>query len=628
MELYLRVLKYVRPYWRPVAIGFFFTFTFVIFNSISVWVSADFVRTLFDAEQTRITETVDDSPPSQSQGGHGREEWLADQVGQVRFYDKLKTRINSFLIRDSQKDTLKIVCLIIFLSFLLKNLSAYLHRVFFYYAQLKIVIQLRNELQAVMLRLPLSFYHKKHTGNLTSIVFNDVNSIQTVLNSSFVKLFLAPMQIIFYLIVLFLISWKLTLATLLILPISGFIIIKIGQSMRRKSRRVLEQISQVVMAFQESVSAIRIVKAFTAENKEIEKFRQTNEGYFKKAFRAKRLDYLTSPLNETIGVLIFSILLWFGGMMVYRGDGIGAEDFMRFLIFLFMLFQPMKELSGLNNILQSGMAAAERIFSYLNLPTEVYSKPNAKMLDSFKKDIVFDHVSFSYDPHTPVLKNINLVINMGEMVAFVGHSGVGKSTLVDLIPRFYDIVEGELRIDGVNVRDYDLASLRDKIGIVTQETILFNDTVRKNIGYGEDFYSDEDIITAAKNANAWEFIKKMEHGLDTIVGERGVTISGGQRQRLSIARAILKNTPILILDEATSALDTQSEKLVQTAIEKLMQNRTVLAIAHRLSTILHADKIVVMDNGQIVDIGKHQELLQRSEVYQKLYNMQFQNDEE
>ncbi len=626
MNLYARVLKYVRPYWKPVAIGFFFTLTFVLFNSISVWVSADFVRELFISERSMTPKAADMAQPPNTEKAQTREDWVAKQIEKQRVYEKMKSSIQSILVRDNQKDTLKVVCVVIFLSFLFKNLSMYLHRVFFYYAQLKIVIKLRNELQAVMLRMPLSFFHNKHTGNLTSIVFNDVNSIQNVLDSSFVKIFLAPMQIIIYLVVLFLISWKLTLATLLILPVSGFIIIKIGQSMRRKSRRVLEQISQVVTAFQESISAIRIVKAFTAEKKEIEKFRQINSEYFKKAFRAKRLDYLTSPLNETIGVLIFSILLWYGGMMVFRGDGINAEDFMRFLIFLFMLFQPMKQLSGLNNILQSGMAAAERIFSYLDTPTEVYDKPGAKTFDSLDDRILFDSVYFSYAPDMPVLKNINLTINKGEMVAFVGHSGVGKSTLVDLIPRFYDVNSGSVSIDGVDVRDYELTSLRDKIGIVTQETILFNDTVRKNIGYGCESYTDEDVIKAAKNANAWEFIEKMDHGLDTIVGERGVTISGGQRQRISIARAILKNTPILILDEATSALDTQSEKLVQTAIDNLMQNRTVLAIAHRLSTILHADKIVVMEDGCVVDVGRHQELLERSEVYQKLYNMQFQND--
>lgn len=396
--------------------------------------------------------------------------------------------------------------------------------------------------------------------------------------------------------------------------------------MRRKTRRMLEQISMVVTEFQESVSAIRIVKAFTAESIESEKFSAVNDNYFKKAFRAKKLGQLTSPLNETIGVMVFSVLLWFGGVMVFQGEEMTAEVFMRFLIFLFMLFQPLRELSGLNNVLQSGMAAAERIFTYLDTQPEPYKQKGAVTIKSFNDSVVFSHVDFYYEKDVYVLRDINLVINKGEMVAFVGHSGVGKSTLVDLIPRFYDVINGSISIDGRDIRTLDLISLRDQIGMVTQETILFNDTVRHNISYGGDVYTDEEIIQAAKNANAWEFIEKMEKGLDTMIGERGVTISGGQRQRISIARAILKNRPILILDEATSSLDSQSEKLVQIAIDNLMQNRTVLAIAHRLSTILHADKIVVMDKGKVVDIGKHDELLKRSKVYQDLYNMQFQNE--
>ncbi len=617
MKLYLRVLSYIKPYWKTVLVGILFTLTYIIFNSFSVWVAVDFVNELFVGEQQIAAES---SPDSTSQT-----DMLSNKLGTQQIYKNVNAFIKSILIQDRKLDTLKVVCLVIFLSFLLKNLSLYLHRVFFYFVQLKIVVQLRDDLQRILLKLPLSFFHTRHSGKLTSVVFNDVNAIQKVLDTSFIKIFLSPLEIIFYLILLFIFSWKLTLLTFIIIPISGYLIIKIGQSMRRKTRRMLEQISLVVTAFQESISAIRIVKAFTAEQREFEKFRTINSNYFRKAFRAKRLGQLTSPLNETIGVMVFSVLLWVGGSMVFRGEEMTAEIFMRFLIFLFMLFQPLRELSGLNNVLQSGMAAAERIFTYLDSPIEPYRKSNSATLKGFNDSIVFSHVHFSYDTEQQVLRDINLVINRGEMVAFVGHSGVGKSTLVDLIPRFYDVSSGAITIDGHDVRDLDLISLRNQIGIVTQETILFNDTIRQNISYGGESFSDEEIINAAKNANAWEFIEKMEHGLDTVVGERGVTISGGQRQRLSIARAILKNTPILILDEATSALDSQSEKLVQKAIDNLMQNRTVLAIAHRLSTILHADKIVVMDKGQIVDCDTHEELLKRSPVYQDLYNMQFQN---
>ncbi len=619
MKLYWRIITYIKPYWNTVLLGIFFTLTYILFHSISLWVAVDFVNELFLPEKAAVVQKAEPQPSN-------KVDILTDKLSTHDLYEKINKSIKTVLIQDNKLDTLKVVCFVIFLSFLFKNLSLYLHHVIFFFVELKIVVQIRDDLQRKLMKLPLSFFHTRHSGKLTSVVFNDVNAIQKVLDSSFVKIFLAPMQIIFYLVVLFMISWKLTLITFVLIPISAVLIIKIGQSMRRKTRRMLEQVSLVVTAFQESVSAIRIVKAFTAEIKESEKFQSINANFFKKAFRAKRLGQLTSPLNETIAVSVFSVLLWFGGTMVFSGDSMSAEDFMRFLIFLFMLFQPLREFAGLNNVLQSGMAAAERIFTYLDTPTEPYTKAGAVTLKNFDDSIVFTNVNFSYDGEVEVLRQINLVINKGEMVAFVGHSGVGKSTLVDLIPRFYDVTSGSISIDGYDVRDLQLTSLREQIGIVTQETILFNDTIRNNISYGGEGYTDDEIIAAAQNANAWEFIEKMENGLNTIIGERGVTISGGQRQRLSIARAILKNTPILILDEATSALDSQSEKLVQNAIDNLMQNRTVLAIAHRLSTILHADKIVVMDQGEIVDIGKHDELLKRSPVYQHLYSMQFQNE--
>jgi subfamily B ATP-binding cassette protein MsbA len=413
------------------------------------------------------------------------------------------------------------------------------------------------------------------------------------------------------------------LITFLVVPLSTVVIVKIGQSMRRRSRRVFRQIADVVANFQEAISAIRIVKAFTNEDKEINKFSDSNYQWFRKLFRANQLKFATSPINEILFVFILVFLLWYGGNMVYSNTGLSAEDFIRFLVFLFTMFQPIKDLSGINNVIQTGLAAAERIFDILETKQEVYNKPGALSLGTFNGEIKYENVSFRYDEDNPeVLKNINLTIPKGKMVAFVGHSGSGKTTLVNLLPRFYEITKGKLTIDGNDIKDLTLSSLRKQMGIVTQDTVLFNDTVRGNIAYGLDNCSEEDIIDAAKTANAWEFIKDLPNGLDTHIGEKGIRLSGGQKQRLSIARAVLKNPPILILDEATSALDTESERLVQDAIDNLLKSRTVLVIAHRLSTVTNAGLIVVMNQGEIVDTGTNDELLKSSAIYQNLSQQQ------
>lgn len=336
------------------------------------------------------------------------------------------------------------------------------------------------------------------------------------------------------------------------------------------------------------------------------------------------MNYATSPVNETLQVSILVFLLWYGGNLVYSNQGLSAEDFIRFLVFLFTMFQPLKELSGINNTIQTGLAAAERIFAVIDSEPEVYEKPNAIQYDEFNKNIKLENVSFKYNESGEnVLKNINLTIQKGEMVAFVGHSGSGKTTLVNLLPRFYQNTDGKITLDGIDIRDMTLHSLRKKMGIVTQETILFNETVRYNIAYGLENIGEDQIIEAAKAANAWEFIVNLENGLDSHIGEKGTRLSGGQKQRLSIARALLKNPPILILDEATSALDTESERLVQEAIDRLLESRTVLVIAHRLSTITNASKIVVLNNGVIEGVGTHNELLQTNEIYRTLSKNQF-----
>ena len=627
MNLYVKILGFLKPFWKLIVVSTLLTLLYVVFNSVSLWVSVDFIRELFvpDMLQQQTAEPDTLTPDQNTAPG----DHLSDLKSKFDVYQELNKTVKGLIIRKDRFETLKIVCLVIFFSFLLKNLTFYFRRVMISFIELNVIVSIRNRLQEALIYQPISYFEKRHSGELTSIVFNDVKSVNTVLNNSFGKLLLTPVQIIVNLTLMFVFSWKLSLFTLIVIPLSGLIIYKIGESIRRKSRRVFQQISNVMATFQEAMGGIRIVKAFTGESRETEKFQKENYKYFRFNFRANKLSFVTGPLNETLGALLLIGLLWLGGHMVYAGAGLDAEKFVRFLVFLFATFQPLKELSGVNNTVQTGMAAAERIFGIIDSPHEVYEKPDSKKLETIQKAISYDHVSFAYsEEHPEVLKDVSIHIEKGQTVALVGPSGSGKTTLVNLLLRFYDIRDGIIRIDDTDIRDFTLSSLREKIGLVTQDSILFNDSIRANIAYGDVQAGETDIIEAARVANALEFIDRMEDGLDSMVGERGAKLSGGQKQRLSIARAILKNPPILILDEATSSLDTESERLVQDAINHLMQNRTVLVIAHRLSTVINADKIVVMQHGKIIGQGKHRELLKKCRLYKMLYEMQFQDSAE
>jgi len=619
MNLYFKVLGFIKPYWLGIVLIIVLTFSYVLFNNLSIWISVDFVRELFSPGYLQHSTAAADS--SQQLSLTENLKTVTDQDQGI--YQQINNKIKSFILRKDRFQTLKIVCLVIFFAFLMKNVSQYSRKLLLTFIQARVVVDIRNKLQRKFLRLPMSFYHQHHSGTLTSIVFNDVNAIQQVLNQSFGKIILSPLQIIANIIILLMISVKLSLITFIILPISFYVIYKIGQAIRRRSRRVFQQVADVVLVFQEAVSAINIVKIFTNERREEDRFKRTNFQYFKKLFRAERLKIATTPINEILLVLTLVTLLWIGGRMVYLNAGLQAEDFVRFLVFLFAMFKPIQEFSGINNVMQTGLAASERVFNILEQPEEAYDPSDAVELDEFRREIKYDHVYFKYNDDDGFgLQDLNFTIKKGETVAFVGHSGAGKTTIVDLLPRFYPVSDGQILIDGININKIKLLSLRKLIGLVSQETVLFNDTIRGNIAYGVPNASEEDIIKAAKAANAWDFIQQFELGLDTHIGERGIKLSGGQKQRLAIARAILKNPPILILDEATSALDTESERLVQEALDHLMANRTVLVIAHRLSTIRNANKIVVMHQGKIDHIGSHDELYQKSNVYRTLYDNQ------
>jgi len=607
MKLYLRILSFVRPYIAVILLATFASLFYVTFNSASVWLTASLVNTIF--KEQPVAEEV--QPP-------------AETAEELNLNQQLKKYTKKLIYRDTPIETLKVLCFVILITFVLKNVFFYLQGLGIGYVNNRIIKDVRDQLYSGLHALSMSFFDTHRAGNISSVLINDVNEMKSSISKSFSKLLVEPINILVMVGLLFIISWKLTLMAIVILPISAFLITKIGQSLRRKSSRTYKQIAEVMGILHEMLNNIRIVKAFATEDYENKRFKDATEHHFYLSFRHRKLSVLSSPLNEILGVSIGVVLLWYGGLQVLQAHTLTSEDFIRFIILLFALLQPLKAMSGVNNTIQSGLAAAERIFGILDREPEIREPKHPVRFTEFKENIRYEDVSFRYDDEW-VLRDINLEIKKGEIVAFVGPSGAGKSTMVDLVPRFYDVDKGRVSVDGVDVREYELRSLRQSLGIVTQETILFNDTIAYNIGYGMDEVAQNEIVEAAKAANAHGFIERLPEGYETNIGDRGIKLSGGQRQRISIARALLKNPPILILDEATSSLDTESEQLVQNAIDQLMKERTTLVIAHRLSTITHANKIVVMEAGRIVETGDHKTLLAKGGVYRRLYDMQFSN---
>ena len=532
------------------------------------------------------------------------------------------------LIGEGNKiEKLRTLCGLMIIIFLIKNITLYVSRVTMSFVQNKLISDIRDEVFSHMQKLSISFYDKNKTSEMASILITDVSKMRTAFIQSVQNLIIDPLNILIFLTLLFIISPKMTLISITIIPISGFFIIKIGSSLRRKATRASLQIAELINTLQESLSGIRIVKAFTMEKYEIKKFIKENLRYFNLLFKQDKLSNMITPINDMAGVMIAVIILWFGGVEVFQGNGLTPDDFMKFILLLFAGMQPIRKLGGINAQIQAGLASSERVFSILDSPIIIKDCDNPIEFDGFHNHIIFKNVSFKYDlGDKPSLKDINIQINKGDTIAIVGTSGAGKSTFADLIPRFYDVSSGEIKIDDVNIKNITINQLRKKMGIVTQNTILFNDTIYYNISYGMENVSKEDIIKAAKAAHADQFINELPNKYDTIIGEDGILLSGGQRQRISIARAILRNPDILILDEATSSLDSESEQHVQKAIDTLVQNRTVILIAHRLSTIKNADKILVFDNGFIKEEGNHESLYSMNGVYKRLYDLQFKDE--
>jgi subfamily B ATP-binding cassette protein MsbA len=473
----------------------------------------------------------------------------------------------------------------------------------------------------------MSFFKNEKTGNLISRVTNDVYVVQTSIAAVFLNMVREPLTIITCLVIAIMLSWQLTLASIIVVPVSVAIISWLGLKIRKQSSILQQKMSDITTVLHETITGVKIVKAFGMEKYEADKFHKETQSFFKTNLKITRIRNIASPTTETLTVIIAAFMLYYGGSLVLIDKTLSAEAFLTFFLAISQMMNPIKELSGVNNRIQESSAAAIRVFEILDTEPAIRDYDDSVSKADFEKDVKFDNVSFKYDDGIDqVLENISFEVSKGQIIAFVGSSGSGKTTLVDLIPRFFDPTGGQVFIDGIDVKKIRVADLRKMMGVVTQETVLFNESVKDNIAYGMSSCPMEKIIAAAKAANAHDFIMELPNKYDTVIGEKGTKLSGGQRQRISIARALLKNPPIMILDEATSALDNESEVLVQEAIERLMHDRTTFVIAHRLSTIRNADRIIVLDKGKIVQDGKHDSLLQNSEgIYKKLYELQFRD---
>jgi subfamily B ATP-binding cassette protein MsbA len=647
MGTYLRILRYIRPYVVHVVLAVVTMVVFSVLSTTSIWMISPFLGTLFANEQggsplsaldpTGLSATQ--APPAVTPAGSANDPQVKDAAartervdqlrsrmsGLERWRNQIKAKVDGYLLRGSKQDALKRIVLVFFFLFLGKNITGYLQSVLMVYVGERVIKDLRDALFQQLTSLPLGFFHRHRAGELISRATNDVQIANKCVNVSFTNLVRDPIFIVMYLGLAIVISWRLTLLAMLVLPLSMVVIIRIGKKLRKYSHRQQEKLANLTSVLQETIYGIRVVKAFAMEPFENHKFLDESKRLFKDVFKIARMQRLSSPLTEQLSVVVGLVILWYGGAQVLSNQQLPPDLFILFLVCIFSLVQPIKQLSQVNNAIQEGMAAAERIFLVLDATPEVTDGDRAVELGDVRGRVEFANVSFGYSADEPVLHDIDLVVEPGEMVALVGSSGAGKSTLVDLIPRFYDPQRGRILIDGKDISDIKISALRRAMGIVTQEVILFNGSIRSNIAYGTPQVSDEDILAAAQAANAHDFIQQLPEGYETRIGDRGIRLSGGERQRISIARAILKNPPILIFDEATSALDTESELLVQEAIDRLVRNRTTFVIAHRLSTIQNVDRIYVLQYGRIVQSGTHHELLAAGGLYRELHDLQFRS---
>ena len=601
-SIYIRLGRLIIPFWPVLLLSTFSAIVYVIFNSLSIWLTASLINNIL----TDFDQLIKEHTKS------------AQNINSLN--DQLKYWTNELILRETPKETLKTLCLTILIVFIVKNIFLYVKNLALTFVQFNLITQIRNNLFDHFHKLSISFFDKNRSGELTSILVNDVSNMRIALGTSFHKVFIEPINIISFILILFIINIKLATIALFILPITSFIILLIGRSIRRKSKRTAEQIAGIMGRITEILNSIRVVKAFGNEDYESRRFKEEQSKYYSLITRRAKLKLTASPITETIGAIIGVLLLWIGGLDVLVLKTMNSEDFIRFILIMFSVLGPIRLLSNVSLQLQMGIASADRVFKVLDTKAEVPEKRDPIKIDTFRKSIEFKNVGFFYENNDSVLKDVSFNIKKGKMVAIVGPSGAGKSTIADLISRFYDVKSGSILLDGNDLRDISIQTLRNNLGIVTQETILFDETIEFNIAYGKIHYSEDELVEAAKAANAYNFINDQPNGFHTIIGEKGLKLSGGQRQRIAIARAILRNPPILILDEATSSLDTNSEREVQMAIDNLMRERTTVVIAHRLSTIKQSDLIIVLEDGKVVEHGNHTSLIKNNGLYCQLYN--------
>jgi len=536
----------------------------------------------------------------------------------------LNATVGSQIIQGDEMRSLRNVILLVMASVLLKNLLVWIAGQFGATLQEFVTRDLRNAVYRHLAHLPLGYFTQMKAGQILSRVINDTFEARLILTQIVTQGLQSASLVVVYIAILFSISWKLTLIALIILPLLGVSLQPMLKRLRKGNLRRGNVHGEMTSVLQETISGIRLVKASGTESYEEARFADGSNKYARSSLKMTRLALVAPPVTEVIGTLIAVLVLWIGALQVLQGSTMTGATLLAFLTLVLRLLQPLKQLSQMRTTAQSSLASAERLFEILDSPAEFQRDSGTREKATFERELRFENVTFAYEEDAPVLSGIDLVARKGEVVALVGPSGSGKSTLVDLIPRFYEPGEGRILLDGVDTREIKLPALRSLTGIVSQETVLFHDSVRNNIAYGAPGrYTQEQIEAAARAANAHEFIVELPDGYDTMLGERGTRLSGGQRQRLAIARALLSDPPILILDEATSALDTESERLVQEAVDRLLQGRTVFVIAHRLSTVTHADQILVLDRGEIVERGTHAELLAKRGAYSRLYTLQF-----